>query len=106
MLATSYTGAFGFFFFVPGVLLLLALVGLFIAIDGKWWSLLSAALPLLVGGFFGWLGVFFAHETATQLGIFYCFWFPAPFVVALISVIILPIRRRGLRNKEIGKYGA
>jgi hypothetical protein len=99
MLATSYEGAFAYFFFVPGILLVLALVALFTAIDGKWWSMLFAALPLLVGSFFGWLGVFLSREIATQLGIFFCFWFAAPVVVALASLIILPFRRRALRKK-------
>jgi len=95
MLASDYSGAAGFFLLVPGILLLLAVIGFFLAIDGNRWSLLLAVLPIVGGCFFGSLVLFYPD----QLGLFYCFWLPAPLIVAIVSIVTLFIRRRALRKK-------
>jgi hypothetical protein len=99
MLATNYAGAGGFFFLVPAILLLLAVISLFFAYDGKWWALPFILLPAIVGCFFAFLVLFYLSQIVEQLGLFYLFWFPIPLIVAVISVVMLIVRRRALKNK-------
>src|SRR5215471_16702715 len=98
MLASDFSGLPQFLVFGPAVLLLLAAFALFLAVDGNRWSLLLVVLPVVGGCFFGSLVLFCPKQTA-DLGLLYCFWLPAPLIVATASIVTLIIRRRALSKK-------
>jgi hypothetical protein len=98
MLASDFSGLPQFLILGPAVLLLIAVIGLFLAVDGNRWSLLLVVLPVLGGCFFGSLVLFYPEQTA-DLGLFYCFWLPAPLIVSIVSIVTLIVRRRALSKK-------
>jgi hypothetical protein len=98
MLASDFSGLREFLMLGPAVLLLLAVSGCFLAMDGNRWSLLLVVLPVVGGCFFGSLVLFYPNQTA-DFGLFYCFWLSSPLIVAIVSIVTLFIRRRTLRKK-------